>query len=429
MKILFISSSPLKKEISIGNTFINLFDGMTDVELASIYTRSGKPDAKISKAFCITEKMIVRNLLLKTPIGVDVESSDETSVKKTQETKKEQSIIKFMKLRRWTIFFWMQNFIWQIGRWKSPELKRFVDEYNPDVIFTVLSDSRFLNKLILHIKDIAHKPLVLYAWDNNYSVKRVMFSPLKWIDHFMNRRLMRKTAKAADLMYVISEIQKDDYEKAFKRSCQVLTKGHDFTAEVPVPDMLNKPLQLVYTGNIGMNRWKSLAHIANVLERINSSGVKAQLRIYTGNTITKKMKASLEKENVSFVMGSVSSEGVERVQNGADILVHVESMDLKNKWLVRQSFSTKLVDYFYKAKCIVAFGPKDVASISHLVKNDAAIVADNEKELEEKLKKLIENSEMIHEYKKKSWECGKNNHPKKEMQSMLKRDFENVVSM
>ena len=56
MKILFVSSSPLKKEISIGNTFINLFNGMEDVELASIYTRSGAPDKEISRAFCITEK-------------------------------------------------------------------------------------------------------------------------------------------------------------------------------------------------------------------------------------------------------------------------------------------------------------------------------------------------------------------------------------
>ena len=112
MKILFVSSSPLKKEISIGNTFINLFNGMEDVELASIYTRSGAPDKEISRAFCITEKMLIKNLLKKTPVGTSVESSDVSSVAKTQETKKERGIINFMKSRRWTVFFWLQNFIW-----------------------------------------------------------------------------------------------------------------------------------------------------------------------------------------------------------------------------------------------------------------------------------------------------------------------------
>lgn len=401
---------------------------MEDVELASIYTRSGAPDKEISRAFCITEKMLIKNLLKKTPVGTSVESSDVSSVAKTQETKKERGIINFMKSRRWTVFFWLQNFIWKIGRWKSPELKTFVEEYNPDVIFTVLSDSIILNKLILHIKKITGKPLVLYAWDNNYSLKRLMVSPLKWINHFSNRRMMKNVSKAADIMYVISEVQKADYEKAFSRKCKVLTKGEDFDdTKLPVK-AINKPLQFVYTGNIGMNRWKSLAHIANVLERINVDSIKAQLRIYTGNDVNSKIKKALYKGESSFLMGSVSAEKVAVIQNNADVLVHVEATDLNNKLLVRQSFSTKLVDYFYKSKCIVAYGPKDVASILHLIKNDAAIVADNEKELEEKLRKIIESPDAICEYGKKAWECGKRNHHRKEIQKMLNDDFEYLIS-
>ena len=149
-----MSSSPLKKEISIGNTFINLFKGMNDIELASIYTRAGVPDEEISKAFCITEKMLIKNLIKKTPVGVTTKICDKASNAKTQETKNEQSAIRFMKSRRWTVFFWLQNLIWTIGRWKSPQLKQFINEYNPDVIFTVLSDSIPLNKLILHLKKI-----------------------------------------------------------------------------------------------------------------------------------------------------------------------------------------------------------------------------------------------------------------------------------
>jgi len=428
LRILFVSSSPLKKEISIGNTFINLFKDMNDIELASIYTRAGVPDEEISKAFCITEKMLIKSLIKKTPVGVTTEFCDKASNAKTLETKNEQSAIRFMKSRRWTVFFWLQNLIWTIGRWKSPQLKQFVDEYNPDVIFTVLSDSIFLNKLILHIKKITGVPLVLYAWDNNYSLKRIMFSPLKWINHFMNRRMMRKTANAADVMYVISDVQKKDYEKSFSRECKVLTKGENFDSDEVSNRDLNNPLQLVFTGNIGMNRWKSLAHIANVLERINVNGIKAQLRVYTGNDVTGRIKNALQKENTSFLMGSVSAQKIVEIQEKADILVHVESTDIKNRLLVRQSFSTKLVDYFHKCKCIVAYGPKDVASISHLIKNDAAIVADSEKELEGKLNMIIENTDLIKEYGQKSWQCGKKNHQRKDIQSILKDDFDRIIS-
>ena len=356
LRILFVSSSPLKKEISIGNTFINLFKDMDDVELASIYTRAGAPDPEISQAFCITEKMLIKNLIKKTPVGVRIESTEKNETPKVYNTKNEQGIINFIKSRRWTLFFWLQDFVWRIGKWKSPELKKYVEEYNPDVIFTVLSGLPFLNRLILHITKLANKKLVLYAWDNNYSLKQFMLSPLQWINHFISRKSMRKVVKKAELFYVISDVQKNDYEKSFKKECKVLTKSADFSNQAPVKNEYNKPLQLVYTGNIGMNRWRSLAEIATVLKKINEDEVKAQLRIYTGNLLTEKMDSALNKGNSSFVMGSVSADEVIKIQNDADMLVHVESKDLKNKLLVRQSFSTfcreQMFRYCHRQRCM-----------------------------------------------------------------------------
>lgn len=424
MRILFVSSSPLKKEISIGNTFLNLFKDMNDVALASIYTRSGTPDPEISQAFCITEKMLIKNLLGKGPAGVRVDSALFSA---PSSSVKEQKQISFIKSHRWTIFFWIQNLVWRIGRWESKELQEFIEDFKPDLIFTLLSDCSFLNRIILHVKKVANIPLAVYAWDNNFSLKRLMFSPFKWIDHLANRQVMKKVVKHAEIMYVISDVQKKDYERAFRRKCKVLTKGENFTEDILVKNERNQPLQLIFTGNIGLNRWKSLAHIANALEKINQNGVKAQLRIYTGTAITTEMQRALHKGDSSFLMGSVSAEEVIALQNRADILVHVEALDLKNKLLVRQSFSTKLVDYFHQGKCIVAFGPKDVASISHLIKNDAAITADTENELEEKLKMLIETPELIQEYGQKAWECGKRNHHCENITSMLEKDFEEII--
>ena len=79
---------------------------------------------------------------------------------------------------------------------------------------------------------------------------------------------MRKVVEKTDLLYVISDVQKTDYEKAFNRECKILTKGADFSTEAPVKKEYNQPLQMVYTGNIGMNRWKSLGAIASTLEKM-----------------------------------------------------------------------------------------------------------------------------------------------------------------
>lgn len=401
---------------------------MDDVELASIYTRAGAPDKEISQAFCITEKMLIKNLIKKTPVGMRVGITENNQTNKVQNTKTEQGIINFIKSCRWTLFFWLQDFIWRIGRWKSPELKQFVEEYNPDIVFAVLNPTPFLNRLLIHVTKIANQKLVLYAWDNNYSLKQLMLSPLRWINHFINRKSMRKVVRKAELFYVISDVQKKDYEKSFKKECKVLTKSADFSGNAPVKDKYGKPLQLVYTGNIGMNRWRSLGEIAKTLEKINENGIKAQLRIYTGNALNDKMNNALNVGESSFVMGSVSADEVLKIQDGADILVHVESKDLKNRLLVRQSFSTKIVDYLKSARPILAYGPKNVASIEHLVKNDCAIVADNGNELFEKLLAVIDNNSVLDLLAKKGYECGKNYHNKADVEKMLKDDLYSIVN-
>ena len=422
MRILFVSASPIKKELSIGNTFLNLFENVDDVELASICTRGGAPDPKISKCFCITERMLINNILKKTPVGKEIDSNKDSVSDNSQ-----NKTVDIAKKYRFTFFFWLQDLIWKLGRWKSPELDKFIQEYNPDIIFSVFSNSVYLNNLISYVKKVSGKKLVVYAWDNNYSLKQFYLSPLRWIKHFIDRRSMRRVAKETDLFYVISNVQKVDYSRAFKIECKLLTKSADFSGEPSIKGSYNKPAQLVYTGNIGLNRWKSLAHIANVLEKINSDGIKAQLKIYTGNTVTKEMSYALNKGESSLIMGNVASDKVNEIQQNADMLVHVEALDLRNKLTVRQSFSTKIVDYLATARPILAFGPKDVASIDHFVKNDCAIVADSEDELLAKLTDIINNETKLNEIAAKAYECGSKFHNKCDIDTMIKSDMIQLI--
>ena len=194
-------------------------------------------------------------------------------------------------------------------------------------------------------------------------------SPLKKVLRLINRASMRKTVKSATEFYVISKIQKEEYQQWFKRDCKILTKSANFTNEPTLKDEYNNPLRLVYTGNLVLNRWKSLGLIASALQTINENEIKAQLYIYSGNTLTQEMRNALEKGESSFFMGSVPAEEIETVQKEADMLVHVEGLDKKSQNEVFQSFSTKLVDYFQSSRPILAVGPKNVASINHLIEN------------------------------------------------------------
>ncbi len=427
MRVLFISASPIKKDISIGNTFLNVFSGMENVEFASICTREGTPDPAVSRCYCITEKMLIRSLCGKGAAGAEIPCSPTASagVPGTEDT----NTARFVKTKRWNLFFLVQNLLWTVGRWKTTTLQTFVEDYQPDVIFTVLSEKIYLNRLILHVAKLAKKPLMVYAWDNNYTLRRLCFSPFDWIGHFFNRHYMRKVAKKADKLYVISEVQKTDYEKAFRKPCSVITKAEDFSAPPSLKPSFSAPLQLVYTGNLYANRWKSLAMLASALARINENGVKAQLCIYTASVLTDAMKTALDIDGTSCLKGCVSASEVEHIQKEADILVHAEATDLKNRLTVRQSFSTKLVDYFKTARPIVAVGPKDIASIRHLLDHDAAIVADNEQELYDRLMTLFEDEQQLQEYAERAYLCGRANHDKQQQKAVLEQDLKALAQL
>lgn len=426
MRVLFVSASPIRKEVSIGNTFLNLFAESENITLASVYTRGGVPDAAISQAFCLTDAMLVKNLLRKTPVGKTVPCG-ETAEKTAPPPQDSSKLAKFMKRYRLSVFFWAQDLLWRVGRWKSPELQKFVEDFQPDIVFTVLSDSPFLNRLILHIVKISSAKLALYAWDNNYSLKMFALSPLRWIRQICNRVSMRKVVAAADMFYVISDVQKRDYEKAFKKPCKVLTKCADFSSP-SFKTAYERPLQLVYTGNLGLNRWKSLSYIVDALKTVNQNGVKAQLNIYSATPLTAKMQKALQAEGSVRFMGSVPAKEIPKIQANADVLVHVEAMDFKNRLAVRQSFSTKIVDYLSAARPIFAVGPRDVASVSCLVEHDAAIVASNKKEVAEKLTQLTENPSLCAEYAQKAWQLGKQNFEQSIVQPSFFADMESLIN-
>ena len=122
------------------------------------------------------------------------------------------------------------------------------------------------------------------------------------------------------------------------------------------------------------------------------------------------MKKAFEGASVVF-HGPVGASEVPAIQDDADILVHAESFRLKYSLEVRQSFSTKIVDYLAKGRCILAIGPAKVASMDYFIKNDGAFVITDKKDVENRLRTLFaDNGKIMREYALKAWACGEKNH-------------------
>lgn len=55
-------------------------------------------------------------------------------------------------------------------------------------------------------------------------------------------------------------------------------------------------------------------------------------------------------------------------------------------------------------------GDKNIAPIEYLKENDAAIISTEYSEIESNLRKLVEHLELLNQYGRNAFECGKKNH-------------------
>jgi len=424
VKVLLITSMPWRNDNNIGNSYSNLFGSLDNVEFAHIYCREGMPQNAIChRYFQITEKSLIKNLKnRKSPTGKAFYLKD------AMDTPMDIHSAAYDKLRvmRWQIFFIARDLIWKVGRWRTPELDKFVEDFKPDLIFGTFTYMPNINEMMIHLKDKFNLPLILYSWDDVYSLRHYSLSPFFWIRKFYQRYYMKKCAQKCEFMYTISKEMKNEYHDYFHKECRMLYKGYDFIGEAPVKAKVETPIQLVFMGNIGAGRWKALAKLVKALGEINQNAPLAFLNIYTLSPKTDEMLKVLQSEGTSKVNDVVPNDEVMKVQRDADILIHVEPYVKADVSFYRLSFSTKLVDYFYNARCIIALGGK-TASMSYLEENDCGLVFYDLSKLKSSLEDLFHSPDKILDYGKKSWDCGQRNHQRITILNELKNTFDNYA--
>ena len=411
IKILIISNTPWDDNNSFGNSFSNIFGGNPNYEIANIYCQPGMPNTKVASSFFqITEKDIVRKLLHKQKIiGHEVMAFQNDNSTVTNLSKKEQDAMKTFKLKRWQVLFWLRDMIWANNKWNSKELVDFIMKFNPDLIFQPIYYSSYINEIGLYAKNLTGKNMVGYMSDDNYTLKRYSLSPFFWIDRLIKRHYVKKACDACSTLYVISEMQRKEFNIYFGDKCKVLYKGA-FFGEQPIYG-INHPLNFVYTGNIGAGRWKTLSKVAKAIHKVNNGSPKALLSITTPSPISDEMQSELNINGSSRLLGKVSLDEKSKLQQEADVLLHVNSFDKSEKFVYRLSFSTKLVDYFETGHTILAIGWDQNADIDYLINNDAAVVVTDEEGIENAISNIVHNSEeIIPQYNEKCFNCGKRNH-------------------
>ena len=62
MRILIVSNSPWRSDNSFGNSFTNIFEGISDIEIANIYCKYGKPQTTVASRFFKLQKKLLSKI-------------------------------------------------------------------------------------------------------------------------------------------------------------------------------------------------------------------------------------------------------------------------------------------------------------------------------------------------------------------------------
>lgn len=417
-KVLIISRDSWNDTNNSGNTLSNLFQHWHQDEIAAIYCREEIPNNKIcAQYFKISEGLLVKKILGKAKVaGVHqvfsempmAASADKNAV---QNENKEKKIYDFFRKNRWHIFLWAREFLWSSGLWKSKELKNFIKDFNPDIIYFPTCDSFYMHNLLYYVAKVTPAKVVSFHCDDLVTFRQYSWSPWYWINRYILRKKMDKTIALSTKNYCIIDEQAKVYEAIYHQKFDLLYKTAEFSTK-PKDKEIQSPIKIVYTGNVIYGRIQTIRDLAQVIKNINEQTLQIIFEIYTANPIEISVKEELESVPGVSLKGKVNYAEIPGILHSSDILLHVESFEKQQMLATSLSFSTKLVDYFEAGKPIFGIGWEQAASMQYLKANKLGFVASNGEQMQEQLEEILKNKSLLSGISKTVWEFGRQNHNK-----------------
>ena len=410
-KILVITVSSWNSKVG-ANSWASLLEGYPSENIANISIREECPDSNIcSRYFCITENKILKSIFkrkLKTGYQVMPEAEE-----KNHDLTVHNERYKKLQGKRFYPLLLSRELVWKLGKWKSKELDAFIDSFKPDIILHSMEGYIHLNRITQYAIKRSGAKAIGYIWDDNFTYKQHTDLGYK-IYRYFQRKSLKRLATLTQAFFAISPKTKKEADEFFNINSVLLTKPLN-TTPVFSKSEFNKPLKMLYTGNLLIGRDKSLRKVSNALNEINKVDTKIVLDVYTGTFLDDNSKSGICSP-FCRIHEPISQQEVLKLQKDADILLFLEDIDGKDAKVARLSFSTKITDYLSSGKCILAVGNSDIAPIEYFKENDCALVASNKEEI---VKALSLDEETLNYYAKNAIDCGMKNHSPEKIRNIF----------
>lgn len=426
MRLLIISRNTWDDTAGISSTLSNLFEEFNPDDIAHLYIETKQPNTSHCRHFFqISEFGLIKKLYhwrYKTGYAFD---SEDVQPLDENVAAKEESTFSYIRGHRSIILSFARELLWHFNGWKSKELRQFLVDFNPDVVWFDGSPLILMNRLYQYVLRITKKPAVIFLMDDVYTYESCGSFSQKIYKFFLRKHVYR-VVKSCQKVFVISPKMKREYDVLFDINSTLLTKGITPIQNYTVPEV-HKPIRLVYLGQIFYGRLDTIVQLVNALKEVNKESVLIDFSVYTNNEIPEGVRHQWQVLSFVHIEPPVPYNEVPKVIQQNDILLFVESFQKQQKNVARLSFSTKITDYLASGKCIMGIGPEDIAPIEYLQEEDAAIIVSDLQKLGSTLAAI--NEDKIRYYAERAYELGAKNHGKDKIHSTIAELLKSIAEV
>lgn len=262
----------------------------------------------------------------------------------------------------------------------SDQILEWIDQYSPDIIYTQLSSLdliRFIDELI----ERRNFKLVIHMMDDWPSSLNQSIIAHKYWGKQIDRRL-RFLFDRASLLLSISEAMSDEYKVRYKKS---FTHFHNpVKTEVWLPyqkknwEIKDNTFRMLYTGRIGTANAESISKLANIIPKLNFTGMNIHLDIYTPDHNI-SVKKEFGSDHVS-IKPPVQYTEMPNLLSKYDLLLLPLDFSEEGIRFAKLSMPTKASEYMISGVPILVYASGECALAKHALRHKWAFCVVEEKE-------------------------------------------------
>jgi glycosyltransferase involved in cell wall biosynthesis len=263
----------------------------------------------------------------------------------------------------------------QVSRWLRPcveawssvsrlgaTFERELRKLRPDGVYALLGNF-YLTRIVVRACERLRIPLFVHVTDD-FVTSLYQDVPFGAAFQAASDKWFRRAVAYSSGRAAISSVMADEFASRYGKPWNWFTTVIDADAYEPAPRAPDGPVRLVFAGNLGLERWRTLREIALALQALRAeSGLDSRLEIYAANDQLRAFREALDVPPITELRGWAAPGDLPRTFREADVLVHVESFDPKMTAYTRLSFSTKLSQYMMAGRPILAVGPQQLGSL------------------------------------------------------------------